>query len=732
MAKHGRGQGRRDAPPRRQRARFDAGATTRPLAGKDLLELPPTPLLVATTNAGKLREFCALLNPLAIEVWSPQEHATRAGEPLPEVAETAPDFVGNALLKAASACRHSGLDALADDSGLLVDARDGAPGVLSARFAGADAANVALLLERLSGVDEPHRGAAFQCALVLCGPLAEGPGCRRTEDGLPWRAFVGSVRGRILSAPQGEGGFGYDPVFFHDDLEMTFAEAAPAAKSAVSHRGLAVAELLTTTLAMQEARARGVPPLFIRRLGLDAVAAALHICLSRNLRYADRALENALGERPSLGAKERSAVADVTWHALRNLGRLALAARALLGGPAPVRDLDPRQLPPHSAGLLAVLALADLDPQGRPLSHRGGATASALDALAGRDGKMDQQIPHGRKRLAKALRAATARLDHDDDLAAKALAAGHQTDFVRACRAQLGDAHATTALAYLDARGPLTLRLNPDRGDLPTVTRELERLGVRSAPAPRLDHGIICMRNARVTALSSYSAGGFEIQDAGSQAVAQAVAARPGETIADWCAGAGGKTLALAAAMAGKGRLVALDVHHRRLKECSRRLARAGHRWVEVRRLGDAADDNGLPLFDAVLVDAPCTSSGALRRTPELRWHLDRAWLNRLPEQQFAILKRAAGRVRVGGRLIYATCSILRAENETVVADFLASQPGWRLVEEQRIGPANGAWLERGPLPAVSPDGFYHATLLRTGELPAGSAGSAPPAAVHG
>ena len=717
MAKNARGQGRRDGAPWRRRGGADGVRNAHAMVGRDLTLLPTSRLLVATTNAGKLRELGALLGPLAIEVCGPADLVAEGAEALPEVAETADDFVGNALLKAASAFRHSGLDALADDSGLLVDALDGAPGVLSARFAGLQADdddNTGLLLERLAEVETERRGAAFQCALVLCGPLAEGPGCRRTDDGLPWRAFVGSVRGRILPAPQGDGGFGYDPVFFHDGLGMTFAEATPQAKESVSHRGQAFADLRASVLALQEARARGERPLFVRRDGLDAVAAALHICLSREVRYADRALENALGERPGLGAKERSAVADVTWHALRNLGRLAVAGRALVGGPAEVSELDPRRLPPHSAGLLAVLAMADLDPQGLPLSHRGGATASALDALAERDPRTDQRIPHGRKRLAKALRAATARLDHDADLAAEALAAGHQADFVRACRSQLGVAHTAAALSYLDARGPLTLRLNPERGDRAVVERQLEGLGVRCAPAPRLEYGLICMRNARVTVLPTFAAGAFEIQDAGSQAVARAVAARPGEIIADWCAGAGGKTLALALDMAGSGRLVALDVHRRRLAECSRRLTRAGHRWVEVRHHGDEGGDGDLPLFDAVLVDAPCTSSGALRRTPELRWHLDRDWLTRLPEQQLAILCRAAGRVRAGGRLIYATCSILRAENEDVVARFLAGQPGWRLAHERRIGPADGQWLQLGPVPAVGPDGFYHATLVRT------------------
>ena len=717
MAASAAGPKRRGGGSDRRRGDGRSERRAAPLTKRNPAPLKPTRVVVATSNAGKLLEFESLFAPLAIDVLGAAALSVEGCGPLPPVAETAPDFVGNALLKAASAHRHCGLDALADDSGLVVAALDGAPGVRSARFAGEgadDASNTALLLERLAPFGAEERGAAFQCALVLCGPLAEGPGCRYTEDGLPWRAFVGAVQGRIVAEPRGENGFGYDPVFFHEGLGVTFAEAEPAQKQAVSHRGLAFVELRACTLALQEARARGDRPLFLRRLGLDAIAAALQTTLAREVRYADRALEAALGERPGLGAKERSAVADVTWHALRNLGRLALAARALVGGQNRVDDLDPRRMPPHMGGLLAVLALADLDPQGRPLCQKGGAGASALDELAKRDKQLDARLPHGRKRLAKGLRAATARLEHDTELAAEALASGHQPAFVRACRAQLGETHAAAALGYLDARGPLTLRLNPDRDDRQTVLAQLEGLAVRAAPAPGLVDGLICMRNARVTALPSFAAGAFEIQDAGSQAVAKAVGARPGELVGDWCAGAGGKTLALAADMAGTGRLIALDVHRRRLSECSRRLKRAGHDWVEVRHHSEVADDADLPLFDAILVDAPCTSSGALRRTPELRWHLDTGWLSRLPDQQLGILLRASGKVRVGGRLVYATCSILRDENETLIGRFLAGQPGWKLVDESRIGPANGDWLARGPLPAVGPDGFYHATLVRT------------------
>jgi non-canonical purine NTP pyrophosphatase (RdgB/HAM1 family) len=680
--------------------------------------LPRDRLLIATGNAGKLEEFKQLLEPLSIDIISADDQVLRPEGPLPHVEETADDFIGNALLKAASACRHSGLSSLADDSGLAVDALDGAPGVHSARYAGPDAdpqRNLELLLENLAEVDNDARQAAFHCAIVLCGPLAEGPGCKRTDDGLAWRAFVGSVEGRILRQAVGDGGFGYDPIFHHDGLGLSFAEASPTAKHATSHRGRAFERLGACVLALQDGRSRGEAPLFVRRIGLQAMAAALDGVLRQGLRYADKALETALGDRPMLGARERLAVSEVVWYALRNLGRLALARAALLGEAGPPSTIDPRTLPPSDAALLAALVLADLDPNGAPLQHRGGAGDSALDALAGRDKGLDDLLPQDRKRLARALRAAGSRLNADDGVAAQALLLGHHPDFVQACREQLGPEHATAALGYQDHKGPLTARINPASGDRDRLAATLLDLGVRSAPAPDLAHALLCLRNTRITALPGFAAGEFEIQDAGSQAIAAAVQARPGERVADWCAGAGGKTLALAAQMGGRGVLVALDVHRGRLAECKRRLLRAGVDQVVVRHHADRVRGNEPKKgFDAVLVDAPCSSSGALRRTPELRWHLDGDWLGRFPDQQLAILRQAAGRVRRGGRLIYATCSILNAENEEVVRRFLADASGWQLVDERRQGPADASYMATGPLPAVGPDGFYHATLVHT------------------
>jgi XTP/dITP diphosphohydrolase len=186
-------------------------------------------VLLATRNAGKLVELRRLLEPHGVELVGLSDVA--AYEPGPE---TAPDFAGNALAKAREAVHHTGLPAVADDSGLEVDALNGMPGVLSARWAGRhgdDAANLSLVLGQLADVPDERRGAQFTCAAAFCLP-----------DG-PSEVVLGVVRGRLLRSPRGTGGFGYDPLFVPDGSERTTAEMTPEEKDALSHRGKAMREL---------------------------------------------------------------------------------------------------------------------------------------------------------------------------------------------------------------------------------------------------------------------------------------------------------------------------------------------------------------------------------------------------------------------------------------------------------------------------------------------------------
>jgi XTP/dITP diphosphohydrolase len=191
----------------------------------------PRRVVLATGNAGKQREFASLLAPRAFDVVLQTSLGIDSAE------ETGSTFEANALIKARHAARAAGLPALADDSGLEVDALDGRPGVWSARYAGpnaTDAANNALLLHELRDTPPAERGARYRCVIAWVS---------HADDPVPLIA-EGVWEGRIVLQPAGEGGFGYDPLFMPSGLSITAAQMTPADKNAVSHRGLALAHLL--------------------------------------------------------------------------------------------------------------------------------------------------------------------------------------------------------------------------------------------------------------------------------------------------------------------------------------------------------------------------------------------------------------------------------------------------------------------------------------------------------
>ncbi len=188
-------------------------------------------LLIATTNAGKVREISLLLGTLPYKVIGLKDLPATP----PPVAETGTTFAANAILKSEYYFAHTGVLSLADDSGLEVDALNGAPGIYSARFAGEDATDadrVVKLLEALRDVPEEQCTARFMCSIALTGII---------NGAVQTRVFAGFAEGLITRAPRGTGGFGYDPVFFDREVGRTFAELSPAEKSTRSHRGKALA-----------------------------------------------------------------------------------------------------------------------------------------------------------------------------------------------------------------------------------------------------------------------------------------------------------------------------------------------------------------------------------------------------------------------------------------------------------------------------------------------------------
>ncbi|WP_442678076.1 RsmB/NOP family class I SAM-dependent RNA methyltransferase [Sphingomonas sp. ASY06-1R] len=265
-------------------------------------------------------------------------------------------------------------------------------------------------------------------------------------------------------------------------------------------------------------------------------------------------------------------------------------------------------------------------------------------------------------------------------------------------------------LPALLERAPLDIRVNRLKATRDEMLAALPDAvaGSLSPDALRLPEG------TNVEALPAFAAGKIEVQDEGSQLIAAACGAAPGRLIVDLCAGAGGKTLALAAAMEGKGRLIACDVDRPRLSRLPPRAERAGAGLIELRLLNGSREREGLSdlnhAADVVLIDAPCSGTGTWRRNPESRWRLTPVRLDRLRSTQAEVLKIGAGLVRPGGRLVYAVCSLLDGEGRDQVDRFLHAHPGWARLDPLRAGRVHGAGRRLTPAHDGT-DGFFIAVL---------------------
>lgn len=379
---------------------------------------------------------------------------------------------------------------------------------------------------------------------------------------------------------------------------------------------------------------------------LDAVIAAAR----REGASADRIAAEWLKTRRFIGSKDRRAIRDLMWQAIRTCGEVPFSGRAAM---LRLAADDP-----------VLAALFDGSNYGPAAATGGEPVASAGVAPAW----LERQL----------------------------LASG--VDAV-ACAAMLG-------------RAPLDLRANTLR----TTRDALAALLPVAAEATQAPNALRLPGGTPAETWPEFEAGLFEVQDTGSQLACAALAVQPGEAVVDLCAGGGGKTLALAAAMENRGRLLACDIDRARLSRLPQRAVRAGA-LAETRLLDPGREAEALAdwqgVADAVLVDAPCSGTGTWRRGPEARWRLTPQALQRYVRTQAAVMRLGAGLVRPGGRLTFVVCSLLDAEGSDVVNAFLAEVPGWRAAAQDV-----GAGTPRGPGLRVSPwdngtDGFFFATLER-------------------
>nr|WP_217345380.1 RsmB/NOP family class I SAM-dependent RNA methyltransferase [Noviherbaspirillum sp. L7-7A]MBV0879649.1 RsmB/NOP family class I SAM-dependent RNA methyltransferase [Noviherbaspirillum sp. L7-7A] len=392
---------------------------------------------------------------------------------------------------------------------------------------------------------------------------------------------------------------------------------------------------------------------------------------------ADNTLSRYFRDHPRLGSRERGVIAEAVYGLLRN--KLVYTSFAESGqGPSMRR--------------LALLGLAD---------------AAGADALGGLSPEetdwLDRVMQIDRNMLPAALRANLPQWLYDRLLL------------------RFGEEEAQKLVQTLNTPAPLDLRVNSIKASREQVIAELAEAPILAEPTPYAPLALRVRKKPALQNLPLFKTGAIEVQDEGSQILAQILGARRGEMVVDFCAGAGGKTLALGAIMRNTGRLYAFDISEKRLAKLKPRMARSGLSNVHpvvIAHENDAKVKRLAGKIDRVLVDAPCSGLGTLRRNPDVKWRLRPESITELNAKQISILEGAARLVKAGGRLVYATCSIMEEENESIVRQFLEKNTSFQLVPMQQVLDEQKIPLEMGDFLKLLPhlhqtDGFFAAVLER-------------------
>lgn len=392
---------------------------------------------------------------------------------------------------------------------------------------------------------------------------------------------------------------------------------------------------------------------------------------------ADGTLSRYFRDHPKLGSRERGVIAEAVYGLLRNKSVYTNFSESGIG--APMRRMT-------------LLGLAD---------------AVGVDSLGG----LTEQETEWLTRV----------MQIDRTLLPAPLRANLPQWLYDKLVARDGEAATLQLAEALNCPAPLDLRVNALKATRDEVIAALAAAPILGEPTPYAPLGIRVVKKPALQNLPLFKNGSIEVQDEGSQLLAQVVGAKRGEMVVDFCAGAGGKTLALGAAMRNTGRLYAFDVSDKRLAKLKPRLARSGLSNVHpvlIAHENDAKIKRLAGKIDRVLVDAPCSGLGTLRRNPDVKWRQTPQSLIELNAKQAAILAGAARLVKSGGRLVYATCSMLDEENEAIIAQFLSTHEDFALVPmhevlaEQKIDLAMQDYLKLAPQTHHT-DGFFAAVLER-------------------
>jgi 16S rRNA (cytosine967-C5)-methyltransferase len=286
--------------------------------------------------------------------------------------------------------------------------------------------------------------------------------------------------------------------------------------------------------------------------------------------------------------------------------------------------------------------------------------------------------------------------------------------------AQDGEQAASELMKAMQFPARFDLRVNTLKAKREEVLARFAAEGLAAEPTPYAPNGVRFSAPIALQNHALFTSGAVEVQDEGSQLLAQLVGAKRTEMVGDFCAGAGGKTLAIGAMMSSTGRLYAMDVDEKRLKNLNPRMNRAGLTNVHPMLIDSETDSRLKRLagkFDRVLVDAPCSGLGTLRRNPDLKWRQTAVGVEEMNAKQLRILRAAAKLVKPGGRLVYATCSILREENDAIVEAFFADGGFTKLSAAQILGreDVGGEMLRLSPI-IHGCDGFFACAMERNTE----------------
>jgi 16S rRNA (cytosine967-C5)-methyltransferase len=254
----------------------------------------------------------------------------------------------------------------------------------------------------------------------------------------------------------------------------------------------------------------------------------------------------------------------------------------------------------------------------------------------------------------------------------------------------------------LNERAPTVLRANSLRTTPRELIADLSAEGVVAYPIKTYPDAVQLEEKKNVFLTTAFKEGLFEVQDASSQKIGYFLDVKEGQRVVDACAGAGGKTLHLAALMGNKGQIIALDIFEWKLAELKRRAKRAGAHNIETRMISDTKVIKRLhDKVDRLLIDAPCSGLGVLKRNPDSKWKIDQAFIDRIKKEQQQIIQDYSKMLKVGGKMVYATCSILPSENNEQVEEFVKNNPNFKMVKDDKVMPSQGY------------DGFYMALIER-------------------